>query len=78
MFLILSGMNYLHYEAPVPVIHRDLKSKNGEFGEPSRSTVHLVPVHFVAVKGTVCVNAISIVLLRVCSFTCSSFFHLQL
>ena len=27
---IAMGMNYLHYEAPVPVIHRDLKSKNGE------------------------------------------------
>lgn len=24
------GMNYLHYEAPVTVIHRDLKSKNGK------------------------------------------------
>ena len=23
-------MNYLHYEAPVTVIHRDLKSKNGK------------------------------------------------
>ncbi len=23
------GMNYLHYEAPIPVIHRDLKSRNG-------------------------------------------------
>jgi sterile alpha motif and leucine zipper-containing kinase AZK len=23
-----SGMNYLHYEAPIPVIHRDLKSRN--------------------------------------------------
>ena len=28
---IAMGMNYLHYEAPVPVIHRDLKSKNGEY-----------------------------------------------
>lgn len=27
---IAMGMNYLHYEAPIPVIHRDLKSKNGE------------------------------------------------
>ena len=26
--LNLSGMNYLHEEAPVKVIHRDLKSKN--------------------------------------------------
>lgn len=26
---IAMGMNYLHYEAPIPVIHRDLKSKNG-------------------------------------------------
>jgi len=25
---IALGMNYLHFEAPVPVIHRDLKSKN--------------------------------------------------
>lgn len=25
---IAAGMNYLHYEAPVKVIHRDLKSKN--------------------------------------------------
>lgn len=23
-------MNYLHYEAPIPVIHRDLKSRNGK------------------------------------------------
>ena len=27
---ITSGMNYLHFEAPIPVIHRDLKSKNGQ------------------------------------------------
>ena len=25
-----TGMNYLHFEAPIPVIHRDLKSRNGE------------------------------------------------
>ena len=25
------GLNYLHMEAPAPVIHRDLKSKNGKF-----------------------------------------------
>lgn len=25
------GMHYLHKEAPVKVIHRDLKSKNGNF-----------------------------------------------
>lgn len=31
---IAMGMNYLHYEAPVPVIHRDLKSKNGELKLP--------------------------------------------
>jgi len=24
------GMNYLHNEAPIKVIHRDLKSKNGK------------------------------------------------
>jgi len=24
------GMNYLHHEAPLTVLHRDLKSKNGE------------------------------------------------
>ena len=24
------GMNYLHCEAPVKVVHRDLKSKNGD------------------------------------------------
>lgn len=24
------GMNYLHDEAPITVLHRDLKSKNGE------------------------------------------------
>lgn len=28
------GMNYLHYEAPLAVVHRDLKSKNG--------TLHLI------------------------------------
>jgi len=27
---IALGMNYLHNEAPVKVIHRDLKSKNGK------------------------------------------------
>ena len=26
-----SGINYLHKEAPVKVIHRDLKSKNGKY-----------------------------------------------
>ncbi len=26
---IAVGMNYLHFESPIPVIHRDLKSKNG-------------------------------------------------
>lgn len=26
---IASGMNYLHSEAPIPLIHRDLKSSNG-------------------------------------------------
>ena len=31
----LSGMNYLHNEAPMKIIHRDLKSKNGEAGFPS-------------------------------------------
>jgi len=25
------GMHYLHAEAPVKVIHRDLKSRNGKF-----------------------------------------------
>ena len=28
-FKSLIGMNYLHYEAPFKIIHRDLKSKNG-------------------------------------------------
>ena len=28
---MVSGMNYLHAEAPVKVIHRDLKSKNGNY-----------------------------------------------
>ena len=27
---IALGMNYLHYEAPVKIIHRDLKSNNGK------------------------------------------------
>lgn len=27
----LAGMHYLHAEAPVKVIHRDLKSRNGSF-----------------------------------------------
>ncbi len=26
---IALGMNYLHYEAPFKIIHRDLKSSNG-------------------------------------------------
>lgn len=25
---VACGMNYLHAEAPIPIIHRDLKSKN--------------------------------------------------
>ena len=28
--LLCAGMNYLHHEAPISVLHRDLKSKNGE------------------------------------------------
>lgn len=28
---IALGMNYLHYEAPMKIIHRDLKSNNGTF-----------------------------------------------
>lgn len=28
-FIFYLGMHYLHKEAPVKVIHRDLKSKNG-------------------------------------------------
>ena len=27
---IATGMNYLHNEAPIPIIHRDLKSSNGK------------------------------------------------
>ena len=29
-FVLFQGINYLHNEAPVKVIHRDLKSKNGK------------------------------------------------
>ena len=29
-FVLIQGINYLHNEAPVKVIHRDLKSKNGK------------------------------------------------
>lgn len=35
--LFLSGMHYLHAEAPVKVIHRDLKSRNGNTRSKSRS-----------------------------------------
>ena len=30
IFFLNQGINYLHNEAPVKVIHRDLKSKNGK------------------------------------------------
>ena len=30
-YQIACGMNYLHWEAPIPLIHRDLKSSNGEY-----------------------------------------------
>ena len=33
------GMNYLHDEAPVSIIHRDLKSKNGKFEQRLSMTV---------------------------------------
>ena len=28
---VARGMNYLHYGAPISLVHRDLKSANGEF-----------------------------------------------
>ena len=31
LIIIFTGINYLHNEAPVKVIHRDLKSKNGKY-----------------------------------------------
>ena len=31
IYLLYKGINYLHNEAPVKVIHRDLKSKNGKY-----------------------------------------------
>ncbi len=30
-YQIACGMNYLHWEAPIPLIHRDLKSSNGKY-----------------------------------------------
>lgn len=32
--IFLTGMHYLHGEAPVKVIHRDLKSRNGNWSKP--------------------------------------------
>lgn len=34
---IARGMNYLHNEAPISIIHRDLKSSNGEYGLVERN-----------------------------------------
>lgn len=34
-FISPLGMHYLHSEAPVKVIHRDLKSRNGKVSDPS-------------------------------------------
>jgi len=28
---VARGMSYLHHSAPIPIVHRDLKSANGEF-----------------------------------------------
>lgn len=33
---IAKGMNYLHKEAPIPIIHRDLKSSNGKLAHISK------------------------------------------
>ncbi len=37
---VCTGMNYLHYEAPITVLHRDLKSKNGEWCSVIRCDRH--------------------------------------
>lgn len=39
---IARGMNYLHNEAPISIIHRDLKSSNGELATEMRICIFFV------------------------------------
>ncbi len=39
---IAMGMNYLHNEAPISVIHRDLKSSNGEYNSQCLQLFNLI------------------------------------
>ncbi|CAH1957186.1 unnamed protein product [Acanthoscelides obtectus] len=38
---IARGMDYLHCRAPISLIHRDLKSSNGEFDDAASKIIHL-------------------------------------
>lgn len=60
LFLLTKGMHYLHMEAPVKVIHRDLKSRNGELAHLSvllfYLSLHLPADDLGSVLSTVCVT----------------------
>lgn len=43
--LFCVGMHYLHMEAPVKVIHRDLKSRNGKVAKHWNTLRLLLPVN---------------------------------
>lgn len=43
---IACGMRYLHDEAPIPLIHRDLKSSNSAFAFAFASSQHIIHLHY--------------------------------
>lgn len=57
--LLTKGMHYLHMEAPVKVIHRDLKSRNGELAHLSVSLSHRSP-HGPADKASTALSSVCV------------------